>query len=200
MENTNGIVQASHGEIMSLKAHLSKIEARIEEISTQVQKATFATVMAGSDISEFFPVERLEQLELFMDRSHPEWPSRKTEFYNLLFTTVPTTKRGFAKGLIKALFDRKFIVDVKWPSFGYYFFFFYLKLPLLFKKNHSNHYRPRKNKSPVVPMNFVAFLRASLSKMVGYHYLKPDLIDLDFWAKLPLKFSAVKFYDKSVVR
>ena len=118
MENTNGIVQASHGEILALKAHLNKIDARLDEISSQVQKATFSTVMAGCDISEFFPVERLEQLELFMDRSHPEWPSRRTEFYNFLFTIVPTAKRGFSKGLIKALFDRKFIVTVKWPAFG----------------------------------------------------------------------------------
>ena len=151
MENTNGIVQASHGEIMSLKAHLSKIEARIEEISTQVQKATFATVMAGSDISEFFPVERLEQLELFMDRSHPEWPSRKTEFYNLLFTTVPTTKRGFAKGLIKALFDRKFIVDVKWPSFGYYFFFFTLSFHYYLKKTIQIITDPERTSPPSFP-------------------------------------------------
>ena len=118
MENTNGIVQASHGEILALKAHLIKIDARIDAISAQVHKATFTTVMSGCDISEFFPVERLEQLECFMDRSHPEWPSRRTEFYNFLFTIVSNTKRGFAKGLIKALFDRKFIVTVKWPSFG----------------------------------------------------------------------------------
>lgn len=61
-------------------------------------------------------------------------------------------------------------------------------------------YSPRKNKTPVVPSNFVAFLRASLSKMVGHKYLSPDVIDLDFWAKMPIKFSAVKYYDKSVVK
>lgn len=35
--------------------------------------------------------------------------------------------------------------------------------------------------------------------MAGLHYIKPDLIDLQFWTKLPLKFSAVKHYDKSLV-
>lgn len=118
MENTNGIVQASYTEILALKASLAKMEARLEEISLQVQKATFVTNMSGCDISDFFPVERAEQLELFMDRDHPEWISRKTEFYNYLLTIVPTTKRGFAKGLIQSLFARKYISSVKWPSNG----------------------------------------------------------------------------------
>lgn len=47
---------------------------------------------------------------------------------------------------------------------------------------------------------FVAFLRASLSKLAGHKYIKSDLIDMDFWAKMPLKLSAVKFYDKSLVK
>ena len=61
-------------------------------------------------------------------------------------------------------------------------------------------YRPRKNKSAVVPISFVAFLRASLSKMAGHRYIQPDLIDMDFWGKMNIKFSAVKHYDKSVVK
>ena len=48
-------------------------------------------------------------------------------------------------------------------------------------------------------MKFIAFLRASLAKLSGYHYIKPDLIDLEFWSKMTLKFSAVKHYDKSLV-
>lgn len=59
--------------------------------------------------------------------------------------------------------------------------------------------RPRKTKGEHVPLNFVAFLRASLSKLAGNRYIQPELIDVDFWTKMPLKFSAVKFYDKSLV-
>ena len=61
-------------------------------------------------------------------------------------------------------------------------------------------HRPRKNQGRVVPHNFVAFLRSSLAKMAGYGYLDAKLVDLEFWTKMPLKFTAVRFYDKSVVR
>ena len=60
-------------------------------------------------------------------------------------------------------------------------------------------FRPRKLKPETVPVNFVAFLRASLAKMAGHGFLKPDLIDLEFWSKMHLRFSSVKFYDKSLV-
>lgn len=64
----------------------------------------------------------------------------------------------------------------------------------------NKHSRPRKNKPECVPVNFVAFLRASLAKMAGQHYIDRELIDLEFWTKMPLRFSSVKFYDKSLVR
>ena len=118
LENTHGFAQASYGEILELRNNLKELSDKLDILSSQVKKATFATVMSGADISEFFPVERQEQLELFMDRDHPEWTSRKTEFYNFLFTIVPTSKRGFAKGLLQALFTRKYIWSVKWPSCG----------------------------------------------------------------------------------
>ena len=118
MENTNGIVQATYSEILGVKAALAKLESRIDDISFQVQKATFNNLMGGCDISEFFPVKRQDQLECFMDRDHPEWPSRKTEFQNFLLTTVSNKKRGFGKGLIQALFTRAYICTVKWPSYG----------------------------------------------------------------------------------
>ena len=56
-----------------------------------------------------------------------------------------------------------------------------------------------KTKGNVVPPKFVAFLQASLSKMAGHHYISPDLIDMEFWTEMPLKFRAIKFYDKSLV-
>lgn len=61
------------------------------------------------------------------------------------------------------------------------------------------HFRPRKQKGVIVPAAFVAFLRISLSKMAGHRFIQPDLIDLEFWTKMHLKFGAVKYYDKSLV-
>ena len=48
--------------------------------------------------------------------------------------------------------------------------------------------------------DFVAFLQAALAKMAGHHYIKSDLIDVNFWAKMPTKFTAIALYDKSVVK
>ena len=118
MENTNAFAQANYKEILEIRAILSSMESKLELICVQVQKATFNSLMQGCDISEFFPVERKEQLELFMDRDHPEWNNRKLEFYNYLYTTASHIKKGFARGLIKAIFSRKYIMISKWPSFG----------------------------------------------------------------------------------
>ena len=118
LENTNGFAQANYREILEIRTILNNMESKLDLISAQVQKATFNSLMQGCDISEFFPVERKEQLELFMDRNHPDWNSRKTEFYNLLYTTASHIKKGFARGLIKAIFSRKYIMISKWPSFG----------------------------------------------------------------------------------
>ena len=118
LENTNGFAQANHREIMEIKATLSRMESLMEALSSQVHNATFVTNMKGCDISEFFPVDKRMQLELFMDRDHPEWENRKTEFYHLLYTIASDNKKGFARGLIKALFSRQYISVSKWPSFG----------------------------------------------------------------------------------
>ena len=119
MENTNALAQASYKEIIEIKKHILRIEEKLEAISTQVHNSTFQTLMSGCDMSEFFPVETKEQLEKFMDRQHPEWESRKTEFYHYLYTISTKNRGGFARGLIKALFSRRFISKNKWPSSGY---------------------------------------------------------------------------------
>ena len=127
MENTNAFAQANHREILEIRTILSNMQAKLELLSVQVQKATFKSIMQGCDISEFFPVEKKEQIELFMDREHPEWNDRKTEFHNFLYTIASNTKKGFARGLIKALFSRKYISESKWPTFGYSFPFILTK-------------------------------------------------------------------------
>lgn len=118
MENTNGFAQATHKEVLDIKAYLYNLASRLDSICLQVQKSTFQTNMKGCDISEFFPVKCNEKLEIFMDRDHPEWESRKTEFYNFLFSVATNVKKGFARGLIKAMFSREYISAVKWPYSG----------------------------------------------------------------------------------
>ena len=119
LENTNGFVQATYKDVQELK---NSIPPKLDLIWSMVQKATFQTNMKGCDISEFFPVEKKEQLELFMDREHKDWEDRKAEFYNLLYTIASNVKKGFARGLIKALFTREYICKARWPSFGYNYF------------------------------------------------------------------------------
>ena len=118
LENTNGFAQATHSEVMEIKATLYQMASQLDAVCSQVQTATFITNMKGCDISEFFPVEKIQQIELFLDRSHPEWENRKTEFYHFLYTIASKEKRGFGRGLIKALFSRQFLSTAKWPSFG----------------------------------------------------------------------------------
>ena len=118
MENTNAFAQANHRLIVEIRALLKQLESKLEVVSDQVRKATFNNLMQRCDISEFFPVETKEKLELFMDREHPEWNNRKTEFHNFLYTIASNVKKGFARGLIKALFSRQYIWKSKWPTFG----------------------------------------------------------------------------------
>ena len=118
MENTHGFAQAIHQEVLELKATISRIESSIQAVGVQIQKATFNSIMSGCDISDFFPVESKEQLERFMDRDHPQWNARKLDFYYLLYTIASTDRKGFARSLIKALFSRKYINAMKWPSQG----------------------------------------------------------------------------------
>ena len=119
LHNTNAFVQATHQEVLEMKAHLSELASKVDSIFIMVKNSTFHENMKGCDISEFFPVENNEQLELFMDRNHPEWDDRKSEFYHFLYTIASNIKKGFARGLIKALFTREYISKAKWPSFGY---------------------------------------------------------------------------------
>ena len=118
LENTNAFAQATHKEVLDIKSAIARIESNLESLVTQVQKTAFQSVMNGCDISEFFPVERKQQLEAFMDRGHPQWEDRKSEFYNFLYTIASNIKKGFARGLIKAIFSRQYISEAKWPSFG----------------------------------------------------------------------------------
>lgn len=118
LENTNAFAQATHREVMDIKATLSQIQSNLEALGMQVHRATFQKAISGCDISEFFPVEKEEQLVAFMDRDHPQWEDRKAEFYNFLLSIASDNKKAFSTGLIKAIFTRQYISNAKWPSFG----------------------------------------------------------------------------------
>lgn len=118
-ENTYALAHATHKEVVDIRSTILRLESKLDAVANQVHKATFDTVMGqGCDISEFFPVESNEQLNRFMDRENSEWNSRKNEFYHFLYTIASNTKKGFARGMIKALFTRSYIVNIKWPSSG----------------------------------------------------------------------------------
>lgn len=118
MENIHGFSQSTHKNVLELKAAIVRIESNIQALGEQIHRATFKTVMAGCDLSEFFPIEKKEQLELFMDREHPQWEARKMEFFYFLYTIATKNKKGFARGMIKAVFSRTYISKAKWPSTG----------------------------------------------------------------------------------
>lgn len=118
MENTNGVVRASHSDLQLIKQAIADLEKKLDNMCFHVHKSTFKETMAGPDLSEFFPVERAEQLDLFMDRQHKDWPARRDEFYHYLYTCVTQSKSCFTTGIFKCLFSREYMGTVKWPSFG----------------------------------------------------------------------------------
>lgn len=117
-ENTNAIVQANHSDLQKLKLMVDQMFSKVANIEYHVLKSNFQKSMGGPDLSEFFPVERAEQIDQFMDRDHPEWPARRDAFYNLLHTCVTEAKSCMARGLFTTLFTRKYMWTVKWPSTG----------------------------------------------------------------------------------
>lgn len=44
---------------------------------------------------------------------------------------------------------------------------------------------------------FVAFLRATLSKMAGTGIIDPDFINVEFWSSWPRKFYNIRTYDST---
>lgn len=172
------------------------METDVRTILSIVQKDAFEKDMVSPDIGVFFPVTEAKQLEEFMDRSHPLWDARRKEFYNLLFTCLSNHQNSFTKGLLHTLFTREYMVRVKWPNSGYLFVFTLLNY---YGKIKPFFFLSPRQKGPVVYKPFVAFLRVCLGRMVGKKYLQPEMVNYDFWAKMPLKFSAIKFYNKTLV-
>ena len=47
----------------------------------------------------------------------------------------------------------------------------------------------------VVPEEFATILKVALSKMVASKCLKPEMINLDFWRRMPSKFKGIRYYE-----
>lgn len=56
-----------------------------------------------------------------------------------------------------------------------------------------------KDGNPVIDPKFIAFLRATLSKMAGVNEIDYKLIDLEFWSAWPRRFYNIKAYDATKV-
>ena len=74
--------------------------------------------MSGPDISNIFPVNDMEKLSNFMSNCDGEFHRRKLAFEMMLhqLATTKADQKNFANLFIHALFDRKWLMDVKWPS------------------------------------------------------------------------------------
>lgn len=49
----------------------------------------------------------------------------------------------------------------------------------------------------MVPEEFAILLKVSLSRMVAAKCLSPELINLDFWRRIPNKFKGIRYYEDS---
>lgn len=46
-----------------------------------------------------------------------------------------------------------------------------------------------------VPDEFAMIVRVALAKMVSSKCINPELINLDFWRRIPNKFRGIRFYE-----
>ncbi len=47
----------------------------------------------------------------------------------------------------------------------------------------------------VVPEEFAYIIKVALSKMVAAKCLSPELVNLDFWRRIPNKFKGIRYYE-----
>lgn len=48
-----------------------------------------------------------------------------------------------------------------------------------------------------VPEEFAMILRVALTKMVSAKCINPELVNLEFWRKIPNKFRGIRFYENN---
>lgn len=111
--NRFGIQKHKSNEVL-----LQTILDEVRDVKRDMKQYTFHLKMKYVDISDFFPLESDEKLEEFLDKTHEEWESRKTSFYDLLYNAVTDKRKRLACALLHLLFTRDFIRDHKWPMSG----------------------------------------------------------------------------------
>lgn len=74
------------------------------------------------NIDEFFPIQSLNSLKLFLNKSDGQFHVRREEFENFLYCFVTRnlkSKRPFESSLLAVVFSRDFITGHKWPALRY---------------------------------------------------------------------------------
>lgn len=119
IHSTNDIVRSNHERLLCNEQTNKIVIEMLKDIKEEMRQYNFHIKMETADVGKYFPLDCDEDLQEFMDRGHPEWPSRMKGFYHLLFTTVTQKKRRFGGALLHALFTRNFISCHRWPFPGY---------------------------------------------------------------------------------
>lgn len=52
----------------------------------------------------------------------------------------------------------------------------------------------------MVPEEFTIILKVTLSRMVATKCLSPDLVNLDFWRRIPSKFKGIRNYEEKKMK
>ena len=118
MHSSHDMARFSVQKHKSNEIFLNNIWTEVKEIKADLKQYTFHLKMKCVDISDFFPLESDRKLEEFLDKSHEDWESRKTSFYDLLYNAVSDEKKRLACALLHLLFSRNFIGEHKWPMSG----------------------------------------------------------------------------------
>ena len=133
------------------------------------------------DMGKYFPLKDIETLNNFLDDSDGLYALRRAEFYNYLMCTPPEAnqkKNLFGTAIIKTLFSNEFLRITTWPA---------------------NNARNPRSKDHLIPQEFVALLKCSLSRLCGAGIIDHSFVNLHFWNNWPKKYREAKRYAKSLV-
>lgn len=74
--------------------------------------------MLGADVMDIFPIKKMDDLLIFMSNIDGDFKRRKIAFEHMLYqlATKNADQSNFGTILMHALFERKFLIGLKWPS------------------------------------------------------------------------------------
>ena len=129
-------------------------------------------------MGKYFPLPDVDTLMRFMDDSDGLYSIRRAEFFNYLTNCATNKKNLFGTAIMQTLFSNDFLRVTTWPT---------------------NNARNPKAKDFLIPHEFVALLKSTLSRMTGVGILDYSFVNLDFWRAWPKKYREAKRYAKSSV-